>query len=203
MKSNLFILKLKKFFKRNAYSIAVGTCAVFALFAITLAAVISTTTTKDVGSESGNLPIETVTPTAVIFSSPIEGADITKEFANDKLLEDKTTGYWQTHSGIDIAASAGTSVLAVFDGTVTAVEKTMMEGAVITISHTNNLVSVYKCLSENNIEVAIGDSVKKGEKIGEVGESLKEKADGAHLHFEVHEDGKPINPTIYLENDDK
>lgn len=198
----MFMLKIKRFFKKNAYSVAVGTCAVFALFAITLAAVFASNPDSN-QVLNPDVPIETVTPTAVMFSSPIEGADITKEYASDKLLEDKTTGYWQTHSGIDIASSVGTAVLAVYDGKVESVEKTMMEGTVIKISHANNLVSVYKCLAENNIQVSVGDSVKKGEKIGEVGESLKEKGDGAHLHFEVLENGKNIDPTIYLENDDK
>ena len=205
MKSNLFILKVKRFFKRNAYSLAVGTCAVFAIVEITLAAVF-VSNDNNINNNvvlSPDNQIETATPSAVIFSNPIEGADITKEFANTKLLEDKTTGYWQTHSGIDIAASKGTAVLAVFDGTIESVEKTMMEGTIITIKHTNNLTSVYKCLSEDNIQVSKGDSVKKGEKIGEVGESLKEKADGEHLHFEVYENGKAIDPTIYLESQDK
>ena len=199
MKS-LFMLKVKSFFKRNAYSIVVGVCGVVALAAITLAAVFSVQSSTDGVNHN---PVETVTPSAVVFSSPIEGADITKEFAHDKLLEDKTTGYWQTHSGVDIAASEGTSVLAVFDGEVESVEKTMMEGTVITIKHSTALKTVYKCLSEDNVQVSAGDKVVKGEKIGEVGQSLKEKADGPHLHFEVYENGKAINPATYLEGDDK
>jgi len=200
MKIKMMFLKIKRFFKRNAYSIVVGTCAVFAIFAISLAAIFSVDSVRTSGN---NGTIETVTPSAVVFTSPIEGANITKEFAQDKLLEDKTTGYWQTHSGIDIAANQGTPVLAAFDGTIENVEKTMMEGTIITIRHNSNLFSIYKCLSENNIEVNKGDTVKRGEKIGEVGESLKEKADGTHLHFEVLENGKNIDPTIYIENDDK
>ncbi len=200
MKNNLFILKIKKFFKKNAYSLAVGACAVFALTAVTLAAVSGT---KESGGMIDEIPVETITPTAIMFTSPIVGADITKEFAHDKLLEDKTTGYWQTHSGIDIASKVGENVVAVYDGTVSKVEKTMMDGVVITIDHANNLKTVYKCLSEKNVAVSSGDAVRTGEKIGEVGESLREKGDGVHLHFEVHENGKTIDPTIYLESNDK
>lgn len=199
MKFKVFLAKCKKFIKRNAYSIGVASCAVVALVAITLIAVFATkveTPTIDT-----NVPVETVTPSAVVFVSPIEGADITKEFAHDKLLEDKTSGYWQTHSGVDISASEGTTVRAVFDGTVESVESTMMEGTVITIKHNDSLVSVYKCLSDKNVAVKAGEVVKKGAKIGEVGASLKEKADGAHLHFEVIEDGKHINPTTYLDDE--
>lgn len=199
MKFKVFLAKCKKFIKRNIYSIGVASCALVALIAITLVAVFASQTSTPV---IDNTPVETVTPSAVVFISPIEGADISKEFANDKLLEDKTSGYWQTHSGIDIKASEGTSVLAVFDGTVESVENTMMEGTVIKIKHSDTLISVYKCLSDNNVTIKSGDKVKKGDKIGEVGLSLKEKADGAHLHFEVLENGKHINPTVYIENNE-
>jgi len=199
MKFKMIMLKIKRFFKRNAYGFAVGTCAVVALVAITLVAVFSSASQNEVPIK----PIETVTPTAIVFTSPIEGAEITKEFANDKLLEDKTTGYWQTHSGIDISASEGTSVLAVFDGTIESVENSMMEGTIITIKHSDSLKSVYKCLSDNNVSFKAGDSVKRGEKIGEVGASLKEKEDGTHLHLEVYENGKAIDPTTYMETEGK
>ena len=199
MKFKVFLGKCKKFIKRNIYAIGVASCALVALVAITLVAVFASTPDVPV---IDNTPVETVTPSAVVFINPIEGADITKEFAHDKLLEDKTSGYWQTHSGVDIKASQGTSVVAVFDGTIESVESTMMEGTVIKIKHSNSLSTVYKCLSDNNVSVKAGDKVKKGDKIGEVGESLKEKADGAHLHFEVIEDGKQINPLTYLENNE-
>lgn len=199
MKFKMIMLKIKRFFKRNAYGFAVGTCAVVALVAITLVAVFSSASQNEVPIK----PIETVTPTAIVFTSPIEGAEITKEFANDKLLEDKTTGYWQTHSGIDISASEGTSVLAVFDGTIESVENSMMEGTIITIKHSDSLKSIYKCLSDNNVSFKAGDSVKRGEKIGEVGASLKEKEDGSHLHLEVYENGKAIDPTTYMETEGK
>ena len=77
----------------------------------------------------------------------------------------------------------------------------MMEGTVITISHTDTLKTIYKCLSDENVQVKVGDTVKKGAKIGEVGQSLKEKADGAHLHFETMENGKYINPLTYLDDE--
>ena len=176
MKFKVFLGKCKKFIKRNIYAIGVASCALVALVAITLVAVFASTPDVPV---IDNTPVETVTPSAVVFINPIEGADITKEFAHDKLLEDKTSGYWQTHSGVDIKASQGTSVVAVFDGTIESVESTMMEGTVIKIKHSNSLSTVYKCLSDNNVSVKAGDKVKKGDKIGEVGESLKEKADGA------------------------
>ena len=199
MKIKIFLAKIKKFIKKNVYAITVGACSAVVLVAVAMIAIMATMPSAGTNDQ---LPVETVTPTAIVFSSPIEGASITKEFANDKLVEDKTSGYWQTHEGIDISAKEGTSVLAVFDGVVLSVEETMMEGTVVTISHSDSLKSIYKCLSDNNIQVKKGDTVKKGEKIGEVGQSLKEKADGAHLHFEVVENDKNIDPMIYMDNED-
>ena len=199
MKIKVFLAKTRRFIKKNIYSITVGACSAIVLVAVAMIAILSSIPNDDAILQS---PVETVTPTAIVFTSPIKGAEITKEFANDKLLEDKTSGYWQTHSGIDIASSEGTSVLAVFDGTVESVEETMMEGTVITISHSDTIKTIYKCLADTNVQVKKGDTVKKGEKIGEVGQSLKEKADGAHLHFEVIENGKNIDPLTYMEDVD-
>ena len=194
MRFKIFLAKTKKFIKKNAYALTIGTCSMVALVLVMLIAIVSSSS-----PEVLNPPVvETVTPSAIIFTKPIEGADVSKEFANDKLLEDKTSGYWQTHEGIDIKAKEGTSVLAVFDGKVESVEKSMMEGTIIVLNHNNSLKTVYKCLSEDNVMVSVGQTVKKGEKIGEVGLSLKEKAEGSHLHFEVIENGKRINPTTYL-----
>ena len=200
MKIKIFFAKAKKFIKKNVYAITVGACSAIALVAVAMIAILASTSSSV--DNTTQIPVETVTPTAIVFSNPIEGAQISKEFANNKLLEDKTSGYWQTHLGIDIKATEGTSVMAVFDGTIESVEKTMMEGTVITISHSDTLKSIYKCLSDNNVQVKKGDTVKKGEKIGEVGQSLKEKADGAHLHFEVIENNKNIDPFTYLDDED-
>ena len=140
MEIKLFWLKVKRFFKRNAYSMAVGACSAIALVSVAMIAILVAMPTSTPETE---LPVETVTPTAIVFTSPIKDADISKEFAHDTLLEDKTSGYWQTHSGIDISADEGTSVLAVFDGVVESVEKSMMEGTIITINHANSLKTIY------------------------------------------------------------
>lgn len=197
MKENKFFRKLKYFFKRNSYAIAVSVCV---LLVLTL---VSVTALSFVNDGEGNNTIEEVpnVPTGseevVVFTSPIEGGTITKEYAEDFLLEDSTTGIWQTHQALDYSASDGTKVLAVYDGEVESIENSMMDGLVITIKHAGNLKSVYKCLGDEAL-VSEGDKVTKGQEIGTVSTNLTEKADGAHLHFELYEGDKLIDPTPYF-----
>ena len=197
MRENKFFRKLKYFFKRNSYAIAVSVCV---LLVLTL---VSVTALSFVNDGEGNNTIEEVpnVPTGseevVVFTSPIEGGTITKEYAEDFLLEDSTTGIWQTHQALDYSASDGTKVLAVYDGEVESIENSMMDGLVITIKHAGNLKSVYKCLGDEAL-VGEGDKVTKGQEIGTVSTNLTEKADGAHLHFELYEGDKLIDPTPYF-----
>ena len=197
MRENKFFRKLKYFFKRNSYAIVVSVCV---LLVLTL---VSVTALSFVNDGEGNKTIEEVpnVPTGseevVVFTSPIEGGTITKEYAEDFLLEDSTTGIWQTHQALDYSASDGTKVLAVYDGEVESIENSMMDGLVITIKHAGNLKSVYKCLGDEAL-VSEGDKVTKGQEIGSVSTNLTEKADGAHLHFELYEGDKLIDPTPYF-----
>ncbi len=199
MRENKFFKKLKNFFKRNSYAIAVSVCVLLVLTMISVTALnyVNDSDNQVVQNEEETQNIQTSSEDVIVFISPIEGATITKEYADDHLLKDNTTGIWQTHQAIDITANEGTKVLAVYDGVVESIEHSMMDGLVITIKHSNNLKSVYKCLGEEAF-VSEGDSVKQGQEIGTVSTNLTEKADGAHLHFELYEEDKLVDPTPYF-----
>ena len=205
MVRNRFLRKMRYFFKRNAYSVAVCVCALVALTMIGVA--VSNYASQD------NVPViedsQTQVPETpvvgddiILFSFPIKDGVISKEYAEDHLLEDKTTGFWQAHMAIDFSATEGTKVLAVFDGEVEKIENSMMDGLVITIKHSDNLKSVYKCLGDEAL-VSIGDKVTTGQEIGTVSSNLTEKADGTHLHFELYENDKLIDPTPYFSGSGK
>ncbi len=198
MKSNNILKRLKHFFKRNAYAMAVSVCVILVLTMISITAL---TYYGDQGEEEK--PSEPVTSTEVItFVSPIEGKEFSKGYAEDHLLEDKTSGFWQTHQALDYKAPEGTKVRAVYEGTVENVEHSMMDGTIITIKHSNNLKTVYKCLGEEAL-VSKGDTVKTGQEIGTVSSNLTEKADGPHLHFELYEKDKLVDPTAYFDQGGK
>ncbi len=100
------------------------------------------------------------------------------------------------HFAIDIVAKTGTPVKSIADGTVILSGWTAETGYIITIQHTNDYVSVYKHNGE--LLKQQGDFVKSGEAIASVG-STGELTTGPHLHFELWNNGYPINPTNYID----
>lgn len=120
----------------------------------------------------------------IVFFAPVTG-NVTQSFnAADK------------HFAIDIVAKTGTPVKAVADGTVILSGWTAETGYIITIQHTNDYVSVYKHNGE--LLKQQGDFVKSGEVIATVG-STGELTTGPHLHFELWNNGYPVNPTNYID----
>jgi stage II sporulation protein Q len=79
---------------------------------------------------------------------------------------------------------------------VTQVEKNILVGNLIEITHANEVVSVYQSLS--TVKVAKGDEVKKGQVIAQAGRNELEKDQGFHLHFELRKDGEPVNPSSII-----
>lgn len=99
------------------------------------------------------------------------------------------------HAGLDIRAKHGNAVYAAFDGKVLEVKKsTKGYGNTIKILHDNGLVTLYAHLSAFNVKR--GDVICKGTVIGKIGTSGN--ATGPHLHFEIIENKKKVNPMEYL-----
>lgn len=127
------------------------------------------------------------------FMLPASG-DVLQTFSEGKLVKSKTLGDWRTHNGVDIVAEAGTPIKCVADGTVTKIETDGMWGTVVEVTHEGGLVSVYKGLSDA-MSVEEGQEVAIGQVIGAVAPSFQaEVADGAHLHFELKQDGEYVDP---------
>jgi murein DD-endopeptidase MepM/ murein hydrolase activator NlpD len=104
-------------------------------------------------------------------------------------------GTWGFHHGIDMAAVKGTAVKAARAGTVTEASFQAGYGNTVVIQHSANLSTRYAHL--HAIRVYVGHKVKQGTIVGTVGETgfvRKKGKDGSHLHFEVYEGGKRINP---------
>lgn len=213
-----FFLKAKYFIKRNIYPITVTLCTALMIGIIAISAytsIVSSTEDKnnvivtdnpivdnvsdgdDKKDESDEPGTVVTNPDPIIFDLPFENATVSKEYADDKLLYDATTKFWCTHQGIDFACSEGQKVVAIYDGTVTKIENSMMNGTVVYIKITDELVVVYKGLS-SDVSVKVGDTVKKGQEIGSVTSMLLEKADGVHLHLELLQKETLIDPTEYF-----
>ena len=136
---------------------------------------------------------EAAKPEEKKFSMPIDG-EILNEFSNGELVKSKTTGAWQTHNGIDIAASLGDTVISAGSGTVSAVDNDPLWGITVTIDHGNGIITRYSNLNEG-VTVQVGQEVGSGEEIGAVGETADiETSEKSHLHFETVKNGSFVNP---------
>lgn len=160
----------------------------------------TTTTEQTTMQTEGTTTPSTSAPQAKArsFVMPAAGK-IILPFSDGELIKSPTTGAWQTHNGIDIAAGEGDDVLAMASGTVISVENDALWGIVITIDHGDDLVARYANL-EPDVNVAAGDKVSAGKVIGTVGRSADiESLQESHLHFEVLSDGEYVNPVNVID----
>lgn len=98
------------------------------------------------------------------------------------------------HKGIDISASAGTTIVAAGSGTVEWANYSTTAGNWIGINHGNGVYSVYMHMSA--LLVSAGTKVSAGQSIGLVGNTGASQ--GNHLHFAVRKNGAYVNPWDYL-----
>jgi murein DD-endopeptidase MepM/ murein hydrolase activator NlpD len=107
---------------------------------------------------------------------------------------DPITGQMALHEGIDFIAETGTPILAAAAGVVVTAELQHAYGNIVEIAHGGDLVTRYAHASK--ILVKVGQLVKSGEKIAEVGTTGR--STGSHLHFEVRHKGAAQNPAKFL-----
>jgi murein DD-endopeptidase MepM/ murein hydrolase activator NlpD len=127
---------------------------------------------------------EAAKKTDLVFSSPVKGQ--ISDFYDPK----------EKHYAIDIAVKKETPVKAAADGTVIFTGFTADTGFVIIIEHPKNFITVYK--HNETLHKEQGDLVKSGEVIAIAG-STGTLTTGPHLHFELWNDGFPINPINYID----
>ncbi|NNE65155.1 MAG: peptidoglycan DD-metalloendopeptidase family protein [Pyrinomonadaceae bacterium] len=120
------------------------------------------------------------------FIMPVAGR-ISSRFGNRFHPIDKVQKF---HGGIDIAAPRGTPIRAASDGEVVFAGRRGGYGNMVIIQHADGRTSRYA--HAQSLNVFKGQKVSVGETIGAVGSTGK--ATGPHLHFEVRENGKPVNP---------
>lgn len=127
--------------------------------------------------------------------APLEYRRISSAFSRARFHPILKTS--RAHNGIDYAASAGTPVRAVGDGTVRRANYSGDFGNIVEISHTRGYASRYAHLRGFVSGLRSGTRVKQGDIIGYVGSTGL--ATGPHLHFEFHLNGRPIDPNVVRE----
>jgi murein DD-endopeptidase MepM/ murein hydrolase activator NlpD len=126
-----------------------------------------------------------------LLKTPINGARISSRFG---VRHHPVLGYSRMHKGLDYSAPTGTPILAAGDGTISSVKSiTRGYGKHITIKHNGTYSTMYAHLSKFGKGIKPGMKVAQGQVIGYVGATGL--ATGPHLHYEVRENGKQVNPS--------
>ena len=107
---------------------------------------------------------------------------------------DPFTGKQDFHKGLDFAGKKGSEVIVVGDGVVSWAGKRTGYGNLIEINHGNGYTTRYGHNQRHLVEV--GEKVKKGQQIALMGSTGR--STGPHVHFEVLQNGKTVNPSKYI-----
>lgn len=129
---------------------------------------------------------------------PVNNKDLRRTASGYGWRNDPVYGTRKMHWGIDFTAETGTDVYATGDGVVEVVATNNWGyGREIVINHGFGYKTRYAHLSE--FLVKPGDTVKRGDRIGLVGNSGK--STGPHLHYEVEKNGQKVNPVNFFHSD--
>ena len=198
------------------YYITVAACALVLIAAIVLMAVFLSPAATSETLEEPDETEEPETPddgeeeepdedvdTEVVFSLPVANATVAQTYS---FWYNSTLNRYCLHTGLDFAAEAGTEVTAAYAGTVESITEDILEGGKVVLSHGDGLYTVYASIDAAS-GLRVGDTVGQGETIGTVSAAAdamgNEYNEGAHLHFEVLEDGEQSDPAADLDYDEK
>ncbi len=215
--------KVTDFIRRNAYYLAFVLC--LAVLAVITVVLVMNGSDNSLQTGGGNNQIEDTngsnnsqtpdekpnpddnqtpndqeqpTVSVIIFDMPVAGASIIKDYVSASVVYNQTLGLYSGHKAIDFAAQEGAQVTCVYNGVVESIEISKVNGTTVTVDHGNGLKSVYNSI-EAEETLQEGATVYKGDVLGTVSTNNKtEYLDGAHLHFEVWENGEKIDPNKYL-----
>ncbi len=131
--------------------------------------------------------------TTIVFALPIERSQfwLSSFFGPRK----KPNGQWGFHYGIDMAAQRGTPIKSVAQGIVEQASYASGYGNTIVVAHDAVYKTRYAHL--DSILVRVGQKVGQGDMLGKVGDTgftRKTGKDASHLHLELYENGKQVNP---------
>ena len=131
-------------------------------------------------------------PTREIAEPPVELGPISSAFG---WRRDPLTGQGRFHKGVDVKAAYGQAVPSVARGTVVSAGSQGGYGLTVVVEHDSGMRTRYAHLSE--LAVRQGDVVARGQDLGRVGSTGR--STGPHLHFEILEEGRPVNPAVALQ----
>lgn len=102
---------------------------------------------------------------------------------------------YMPNTGIIYKGNETFDVLSIYEGEVIKIEEDEIMGTIVTIKHSENVLSIYQSLKD--IKVKEGDLVNKQDVIGSSGKNNLSSDIGEHLHFELIVNGQNVNPEKY------
>lgn len=125
----------------------------------------------------------------LLMLTPINGARLSSHFGRRR---HPILGYTRNHNGTDFAAPRGTPVFAAGNGVVERANRYGSFGNYVRIRHANGYETAYAHLNGFARGIRAGSQVTQGQVIAYVGTTGR--STGPHLHYEVHHNGRPVNP---------
>ncbi len=128
--------------------------------------------------------------TDLAFILPVQG-ELGSRFGLRRFFNEEPRS---PHAGLDVTIDRGTPVKASARGEVLAVADYFFNGKTIFVDHGNGLITMYCHL--DRIDVKVGDTVRKGQRIGLSGKTGR--ATGPHLHWSVVLNGAMVDPELFI-----
>ncbi|WP_405608753.1 M23 family metallopeptidase [Polaribacter sp. Asnod1-A03] len=128
---------------------------------------------------------------------PVKNEDLTRMASGYGMRMHPILKYRKMHKGMDFTAPVGTPIFATANGKVIKAQRSSSYGNVVYIDHGYGYKTVYGHMSK--IKTRKGKTVKRGDLIGYVGNTGLSA--GAHLHYEVHKNGRAVNPISFYYGD--
>lgn len=125
------------------------------------------------------------------FILPVDGR-LTTEYGQTRYVNGAPTSY--NHAGFDIATDKGTEVVSTFKGQVVLAKSLILTGNSVVVNHGNGIFSTY--FHMDSFDVAEGDIVQTGQKVGEVGSTGY--STGPHLHFSISFYKQNLEPGYFI-----
>jgi murein DD-endopeptidase MepM/ murein hydrolase activator NlpD len=152
-------------------------------------------------SVSGGLTIDTTEASASAAVLPRVDTALSRTLASARVSsqfgwrQDPLDGTVKFHKGTDVAMPVGRDVPAAMSGRVAYAGERSGYGLTVEVDHGNGLMTRYAHLSE--VSVNVGDTVSEGQSLAKSGATGR--VTGPHLHFEVLDQGQPVDPSAGLQ----
>lgn len=187
--------RLRHFWVEGVLATALTLSVVTAAYATTVLAPIERAPEPTYAQIVAPVPVEPPPP-EFAFGEPVPGQQVNSPFGLRRMPWER---HGRLHEGVDIAAPSGKPVVAVADGVITKAGSSASYGRYVEVRHGEDLVSFYAHLGRIDPRAKAGVTVKAGTMIGKIGSSGT--STGPHLHFEIRQNGRPLNPVSFIDRE--